>query len=141
MDYEVLGWVIAALKESHADSKQYHAVRMAILQTQYEKLQRRLDAMYEDKLDGQIDKHFYDRKSSEWKKEQEDILRKIERLQTANRSYLAEGVKLLELAQRAVFLYEKKQGRKSAESSISCVRTRSGRMDDSSRATANHLIF
>ncbi len=61
----------------------------------------------EDKLDGRIDQDFYDRKSSEWKKEQDDILLKIERQQEANRSYLDEGVKLLELVQRAVILYEK----------------------------------
>ncbi len=106
MDNEVMGWIIAALKESHADTKQYHADRMATLLAQYEKLERRLDAMYEDKLDGRIDQNFYDRKSSAWKNEQDDILQKIEKLQTANRSYLDEGVKLLELAQRAVILYE-----------------------------------
>ncbi len=107
MDDDVLDWVIAALKESHADKKKYHAERIASLQAQYEKLQRRLDAMYEDKLDGRIDQDFYDRKSSAWKKEQDEILRKLERQQNANRSYLDEGVKLLELAQRAVILYEK----------------------------------
>jgi hypothetical protein len=67
--------------------------------------------MYEDKLDRGIGQDFYDRKSSIWKKEQDDILHKIERHQTANRSYLDEGVKLLELAQRAVILYEKQTGR------------------------------
>jgi hypothetical protein len=37
MDNDVLSWVIAALKESHADTKKYHADRMARLQAQYEK--------------------------------------------------------------------------------------------------------
>ena len=107
MDNDVLGWIIAALKESHADTRKYHADRVTDFQAQYDKLQRWLDAMYEDKLDGRIDQDFYDRKSSSWKSEQDEILRKIERLQNANRSYLDEGIKLLELAQRAVVLYEK----------------------------------
>ncbi len=107
MDHDVMTWVIAALKESHADTRKYHADRMTALQTQYEKLQHRLDAMYEDKLDGRIDQDFYDRKSTVWKSEQDEILRRIEQLQNANRSYLDEGSKLLELAQRAVVLYEK----------------------------------
>ena len=94
-------------QESHTDEKKYHAERMALLQAQYEKLQRRLDAIYEDKLDGRIDQDFYDRKSSAWKKEQDDIFCKIEGHQGANRSYLDEGVKILELAQRSVILYEK----------------------------------
>jgi hypothetical protein len=46
---------------------------MAALQAQYEKLKHRLDAMYEDKLDGKIDQAFYDRKSSVWEKEHDDI--------------------------------------------------------------------
>jgi site-specific DNA recombinase len=107
LDDEVLSWVIKALKESHADETKYHNVQMASLQAHYQKLQSRLDAMYEDKLDGSIDQAFYDRKSTAWQKEQDDILREIERHQGANRSYLDDGVKLLELAQQAVILYEK----------------------------------
>lgn len=61
-DNDVLGRVIAALKESHADSRKYHADRITGLQTQYYKLQRRLEAMYEDKFYGRIDQDFYDRK-------------------------------------------------------------------------------
>ena len=63
--------------------------------------------MYLDKLDGRIDQVFYDRKSSEWKNEQDDILRTIERHRTANRAYFDEGIKILELSQHAVILYEK----------------------------------
>ena len=65
--------------------------------------------MYEDKLDGNINQDFYDRKSLEWKREQDDILRRIERLQSAKRSYLDDEAKLLELAQRAVMLYERQK--------------------------------
>jgi len=107
MDDDVLVWVVAALKESHAEEKKYHDDRMARLQDQYQKLQNRLDAMYEDKLDGRIDQDFYDRKSSIWKNEQDEILRKLKQHQDANRSYLDDGVKLLELAQRAAILYQK----------------------------------
>jgi len=70
-----------------------------------------LYAMYMDKLDGRIDENFFDQKSKEWKQEQYDIFRKIERHQRADRSYMEEGVKLLELAQRAVTLYEKQNMR------------------------------
>ena len=77
------------------------------LQKQYSKLQDRLDAMYIDKLDGKIAKEFFDRKSEEWRREQADILRKIEKHQNANTAYLEEGTRILELAQHAVTLYEK----------------------------------
>ena len=107
MDTDVIRWVVAALKESHADEKKYHSEHITALQAQYEKLRHRLGAMYEDKLDGKIDQEFYDLKSSEWKREQDEISSKLERHQGADRSYLDEGVKVLELAQRAVILYEK----------------------------------
>lgn len=57
------------------------------LQDQYDKLQKRLDAVYLDKLDGEITREFYEQKSSQWRREQEDILRKIERHLEANRTY------------------------------------------------------
>lgn len=63
------------------------------------------------KLDGRLDQNFFDQKSKEWKKAQYDIFRKIERHQRAEGSYMEEGVKLLELAQRAVTLYEKQNMR------------------------------
>lgn len=107
MDNDVLDWVVSALKESHEDEIKYHSEQVSALQRRCEKLQRRLDAMYDDKLDGKIDQEFYNRKSSAWKKEQDGIMRKIANHQGANRAYLDEGVKLLELAQRAVILYEK----------------------------------
>jgi site-specific DNA recombinase len=107
IDNDVLDWIVAALKESHRDEKKYHDELIAQLQYKYTKIQCRLDVMYEDKLDGRIDQNFHDRKSSEWKQEQDEILQKIENHQGANRIYFNDGLKLLELAQRAVILYEK----------------------------------
>jgi site-specific DNA recombinase len=111
IDKEVLDWVVTALKESHADEMKYHMEIINALQTQSDKIRRRLNAMYMDKLDGRVDEFFFDQKSKEWKKEQYDIFRKIEHHQRADRLYMDEGVKLLELAQRAVTLYEKQNMR------------------------------
>src|SRR5512132_2000371 len=54
-DDEVLDWVREALRQSHADEKRDHEEAIARLQTQYDRLQNRLHAMYVDKLDGRID--------------------------------------------------------------------------------------
>jgi hypothetical protein len=59
IDEDVLDWVVTALKESHADEMNYHMEISAGLKTQYDKLQRRLYAMYEDKLDGKIDQKIF----------------------------------------------------------------------------------
>ena len=59
-----------------------------------------------EKLDGRIDAAFYDRMAVQWRDEQARCLRDIERHQTANQSYLEEGIHLMELAQSARRLFE-----------------------------------
>jgi DNA invertase Pin-like site-specific DNA recombinase len=44
----------------------------------YDQIQTRLDGMYLDKLDGRIDAPFFDRKSADWRREQDGILRNIQ---------------------------------------------------------------
>jgi hypothetical protein len=109
LDDEVFSWIVTALKESHKDAKQYHDERVGTLQKQYHKLQSRLDKMYVDKLDGGISQEQYDRMSESFRSEQDDLLRQIEKHQHANQAYLDEGVRLLELSQNVVFLYDKQE--------------------------------
>jgi hypothetical protein len=65
--------------------------------------------MYVDKVDGKVPQKFFDRKNNDWRTGQAEILRKIEKHQNANFSYLEEGVRLLELAQKAASLYAKQE--------------------------------
>ena len=110
-DAEVLDWVRAALTHSHDDERQAHDEAIERLQAEYTRLQNRLDAMYVDKLDGRIDSASFERLAAGWRAEQADCLRLIEQHQTANRSYMAEGVRLLELASNAQRLFEKQEAR------------------------------
>jgi site-specific DNA recombinase len=103
---EVLAWVTTALRESHRDEKQFNDEAISKLQREHRRLQDRIDAMYTDKLDGRIDNAFFDRKAGEARSEQCRIMRDIEAHQTANRSYIEEGIKLFELSQRAAQLFE-----------------------------------
>ena len=103
---ETLSWVRRALRSSHADEKQFHDDAVAKLQGEHRRLQDRIDAMYMDKLDGRIGNDFFDTKAADMREEQAGIMREIEAHQTANRSYIEEGVQLLELAQRAPVLFE-----------------------------------
>ena len=96
-----------ALRESHADEKLFHEDAIQRLQTEYSRLQNRIDQMYIDKLDGRVDAEFFDQKSAEWRQEQKTLLHNLEQHQNANQSYLEEGVTILELADRAAELFEK----------------------------------
>jgi DNA invertase Pin-like site-specific DNA recombinase len=104
-DEEVLQWVTEALRQSHDNEKSFHDQALARLQTEYGKLQNRLDTMYVDKLDGRVEEAFFDRKAAEWQAEQTRLLRLMEEHQTANHSYLADSVRLLDLARRARELF------------------------------------
>ena len=110
-DQEVLDWVTEALRASHKDQQAFHEEAIERLQAEYNRLQKRLETMYVDKLDGRVDADFYETKSAEWRCEQARIRDAIEKHEHANQSYMEEGVAILELAQRAAELFEKQEPR------------------------------
>jgi hypothetical protein len=110
-DDEVLEWVHDALHASHADERRENEEAIKRHQAEYKRLNDRIHAMYVDKLDGVVDTAFYDRMSNQWREEQNRCQREIERHQTADQSYLEEGVRILELAQNALRLFENQQPR------------------------------
>lgn len=107
LDKETLAWVLEALKSSHVDEAKYHEQTISTLQVEVRTLKDRLHAMYLDKLDGRIDAEFYDAKVREWNSQIQIHLEQIERHQSADSSYLEEGVKVFELVQNAAASYGK----------------------------------
>jgi hypothetical protein len=103
---EVMEWVTKALRESHRDEKKFHEDAIVKLQREHRRIQDRIDAMYMDKLDGRIENDFFDRKAGEFRAEQCRIMRDIDAHQVANKNYIEEGIRLLDLAQRAHQLFE-----------------------------------
>ena len=66
------------------------------------KLRNRLNQIYLDKLDGEIEYAFYRKYVSKWRKEHDQILTRIRRHQKADENYVDQGIRLLELARKAV---------------------------------------
>ena len=110
-DDEVLEWVRDALHASCADELGEHEEAIKRLQTEHKRLQDRIHAIYVDKLDGLIDTAFFDKMSNQWREEQNRCQREIDRHQNADKSYLDEGVQLLELARNAQSLFAKQKPR------------------------------
>jgi site-specific DNA recombinase len=75
---ETLTWVRRALLEGHRDEKAFHAEATVKLQREHRRLQDRLERMYEDKFDGQIENDFYNRKAADYRSEQARIMREIQ---------------------------------------------------------------
>jgi site-specific DNA recombinase len=73
------------------------------------RLNDRIHAMYVDKLDGLIDTAFFEKMSNQWREEQNRFQREIERLRNADKSYLEEGIALLDLARDAQRLFAEQE--------------------------------
>ncbi len=106
-DAETLDLMRAALRSSHEDEEKFHREAVTRLEDVCARLQKRIDAMYLDKLDGVIDGPFFERHASEWREEQRRTRRLIVEHETANQSYMEEGILLLELAHEAGRLFAK----------------------------------
>ena len=110
-DDEVLEWVRDALHASHADERREHEEAIKRLEVECKRLNDRIHAMYVDKLDGLVDTAFFEKMSNQWREEQNRCQREIDRHQNADKSYLDEGVALLELAKNAQRLFAKQEPR------------------------------
>ena len=108
-DDEVLEWVRDALHASHADQRREHGEAIKRHQAEYKRLDERIHTMYVDKLDGLVDAAFFEKMSNQWRDEQKRCQREIERHQNADKSYLSEGVALLDLARNAQGLFAKQE--------------------------------
>ena len=84
IDQEVSEWIVRALRESCSDEKREHNEAIARLQAEWDRLQKRIDAMYVDKLDGRIEEGFHTRTRAQWRDEQERCERDIERHRAAD---------------------------------------------------------
>jgi site-specific DNA recombinase len=78
IDEGIITWISTALRESHGDQKRFRDEAIAKPKADHLRLQKRLDVMYEDRLDGRIDISLFERKSGEYRQEQARSLTEIE---------------------------------------------------------------
>jgi len=67
----------------------------------------RLDQAYQDRLAGKVSEDLWKRKSAEWQIEERQILASIQSLKAAKPERLLDAARILELANKACFLYVK----------------------------------
>jgi DNA invertase Pin-like site-specific DNA recombinase len=106
-DPEVIDWIRAALKESHADERRFREGALARLKAEMDRCQTRIETAYLDKLEGRIDADFFDRMSAQWREEQGSCRSRIEELSVANEAYYEDGLRLIELARGASELWKR----------------------------------
>jgi hypothetical protein len=103
----LMEWIRKALKDSHKDEIAYRETCLNELKRRHEVILKRLDRLYDDKLDGKISEDFYERKFKQYSKEKEEIESAIKRHERANLKYYELGLNLYELSQRAKEIYLK----------------------------------
>ena len=103
---KLLEWVRGALKEAHEAGSQYHEETVKELDKEYLKAKHRLDALYDDKVDGKISKDFYERKQEEYEQQLTYLVEAKEKHCKANIDYLKLGINIFELAQRGREIYQ-----------------------------------
>ena len=103
---KVLKILEKALKESHSEKIEYDTNSINEINKRLGTTQRRLEAIYEDKIDAKISPDFYNRKLTEYTKEKEDALESLKKLNEGNTKYYEAGFAIHELASKASEIYK-----------------------------------
>ncbi len=104
---EFVDWAVVTIQESSKEEQRFHLEAAARLHEELARIQKRLDAMYQDRLDGRILPEMYDRHAGSMNQEQARLSRCIlEHESSAPKSYVIESAQLLELAAKARELFE-----------------------------------
>ncbi len=97
--------VIDNLRSNYAEKskkkRKYHKKAAAVLQAEYDKLQMKLDAMYEDKLEGVITPEMFKEKAHKCRQRMEELFSAIVKHKSADPSELERSIDLLELIRNA----------------------------------------
>lgn len=96
------------IKENHATEIEYKENALNTLQERYNRLQKRLDNLYDDRLDDKISVEFWTKKQAEINAEQKSIQDEIEKIKTDEARYFELYLNILDLARRAKEIYLKR---------------------------------
>ena len=102
-------WIKTALKASHKDKTDYTEAKRASLNKSYQKYEKRLEAIYEDKIDKVITKKFYKQKFDEYTKAKNDILDELKSINTNSNKYYEASMAVLDLMNKAEKIYNSKK--------------------------------
>jgi len=112
---KVFNWTRDALRMSQKEKAEFHNKAIEGLHAQYLKLQNRIDQMYLDKLDGEVEEAFYIKHMKEWREDQKRLQRQIEAHQEADENYIEQGIRLIEIARNAYEFFQSKDKPNRAE--------------------------
>ncbi len=101
----ILAQLQASLLENKSRAETLRQEQAERLKQRLGAVRRRMDQAYLDKLDGKIEEGFWRRKTEEWQQEEQQILLAMQGLQSASPERFLDASRILELANKAHFLY------------------------------------
>jgi site-specific DNA recombinase len=96
------------IKANHAQEIEYKETAIKSLNERYSSLQRRLDHLYDDRLDEKVSRDFWERKQKEITTEQAELLEQINKIKSEEAKYFEIWLNIIGLARRAEEIYKKR---------------------------------
>ena len=112
---DVLAQLQAGLTESQQRSDSDKKLQREKLQQRLSTIRHRLDQIYMDKLDGKISEDFWQRKSTEWQMEEQQVLMAMQGLEQASKDGLLTAKKCLETREQGVFSICYEESRRTSQ--------------------------
>jgi len=95
---QVLEWIKEALKEKHEDKKTYSKATRSSLNSDLDRIEKRLDKIYEDKIDEVITLEYYQKKAKEYNKQKKAVLNALSKMESRAKNYYEVCVEIHDLA-------------------------------------------
>lgn len=102
---KILKWLTKELKKIHEYKNDFHKEHTNKLKNEYDKIESRVSTLYDDKLDGNIPKDFFNKKFKEYKEKQQNILIEMEEHDKADENFYIDATRVLDLANRAYEIF------------------------------------
>lgn len=103
------------LKETHREQTEYESNCLDSLTKQLKRLNRRINLLYEDKLDGVISEEMWEERNRAWNKEKYQIEVKIESMRKNSENFYSYSNLLLNLAKDAPQLIKSLHGKRKQQ--------------------------
>lgn len=97
----IADWIVKSLKLSHTEDTEYKEHKLTELQANHQRMEKRLDRLYEDRLDELISDANYRERFAQYTKQKDDILSEIDGLSKSSEQKQQIGVKIFQRAEVA----------------------------------------
>lgn len=106
VDNDTLNQILQDLADEHNNEQLYYKNVAETTRREISRLKGRLDALYEDRLDGRISLDDYDKMAKKNKAETESLERKLVQITSDDKSFTVDAAYLLKLSRNAGQLFE-----------------------------------